>query len=240
VYLSHASKIFGAPRSSLVSTLFRPKYNNNGLRDLCALLFGEGRLAEAKIPTAVTAYDIMEHRPRVLKSWKAAKEARRDCYLWEAALATSAAPTYFPAVKIGARTLIDGGVFANNPSALALAEARLMWPGEEVLLVSLGTGLGAQLGYLSEDMNSRGAAQWIGPLVDIMFDGSSDCINYISKALLGSSHYHRFQIILHPSLAAMDNISSLHLEQLRAAGAKQVDEQRDNISVTVSALTGNL
>lgn len=117
---------------------------------------------------------------------------RRDCYLWEAALATSAAPTYFPPVKIGERTLIDGGVFANNPSAIALAEARLMWPNDEIVLVSLGTGKGARLGHLPDDVNSWGALQWVAPILEIMFDGSSDSINYVAKALLGRGRYYRF------------------------------------------------
>jgi predicted acylesterase/phospholipase RssA len=236
LYVSHGNKIFGSPRSSFVSTFFRPRYNNNGLRELGALLFGEGRLAEAKIPTAVTAYDIVERRPRVLKSWKAAKDVRRDCYLWEAALATSAAPTYFPAVKIGERTLIDGGVFANNPSAIALAEARFMWPDDEVLLVSLGTGIGAKLGHLPDDVNSWGSLQWVVPLMDCMFDGSSDSIDYVAKALLGSNRYYRFQITIHPDLVGMDNVSKSHLEQLRAAGAREVDKQKNDISGALNHL----
>ena len=38
------------------------------------------------------------------------------CYVSEAARATSAAPTYFPAQKIGTRYYIDGGMEYNNPS----------------------------------------------------------------------------------------------------------------------------
>ncbi|MBA7473271.1 hypothetical protein ES707_08606 [subsurface metagenome] len=237
VYLSHANKIFGSPRWALAAVLSGPKYNNKGLRELTALLLGEGRLSQAKIPTAVTAYDIVERRPRVLKSWNAAKDARRDCYLWEAALATSAAPTYFPAVRIGERTLIDGGVFANNPSVIALAEARLMWPGDDVLLVSLGTGIGAQLGRLPDEVNDWGTLHWVLPLIDVMFDGSSDSINYVAKALLGGDRYYRFQITIHPDLVGMDNVSPSHLEQLRAIGAREVDAQRDRISMAVSALS---
>lgn len=35
--------------------------------------------------------------------------------LWEAARATSAAPTYFPPMKVGNYTFVDGGLQANNP-----------------------------------------------------------------------------------------------------------------------------
>jgi len=35
--------------------------------------------------------------------------------VWEAARATSAAPTYFPPMKVGKYTFVDGGLQANNP-----------------------------------------------------------------------------------------------------------------------------
>ena len=35
--------------------------------------------------------------------------------LWEAARATSAAPYYFPPIKVGHYELVDGGLGANNP-----------------------------------------------------------------------------------------------------------------------------
>jgi predicted acylesterase/phospholipase RssA len=77
-----------------------------------------------------------------------------DYYVWEAARATSAAPTYFPAAHVGngasggsaaaTRWVVDGGVLANNPALYALAEAGRLGLYEsldEVFILSLGTGL---------------------------------------------------------------------------------------------------
>jgi len=66
-----------------------------------------------------------------------------DCLLWQAGRATSAAPVYFPPIKIGNYTLVDGGLGANNP---------LGWLWNEVLdvfgsdrradcFLSIGTGI---------------------------------------------------------------------------------------------------
>jgi predicted acylesterase/phospholipase RssA len=38
-----------------------------------------------------------------------------ECLVWQAGRATSAAPSYFTSVKVGAYELVDGGLLANNP-----------------------------------------------------------------------------------------------------------------------------
>ena len=63
--------------------------------------------------------------------------------IWEAARATSAAPTFFEPIVIDGETFGDGGVGWNNPTEEAIAEARQVWPNRQIgCLVSLGTGLG--------------------------------------------------------------------------------------------------
>jgi len=63
------------------------------------------------------------------------------CAAWQALRASTAAPLYFREVPIGGRTFVDGGLIANNPAAIALHEARLLFPGVPVAcLASFGTG----------------------------------------------------------------------------------------------------
>ena len=55
-----------------------------------------------------------------------AERLRRDYRVpaWKVALATSAAPTYFPACReVDQLRLIDGGVWANNPAMVGIIEA---------------------------------------------------------------------------------------------------------------------
>ena len=48
---------------------------------------------------------------------------------------------YFPDYKLGGSTFQDGGLVANNPSAIALHEASILWPEHKIQsLVSIGTG----------------------------------------------------------------------------------------------------
>ncbi|KXX79887.1 Phospholipase A I [Madurella mycetomatis] len=69
----------------------------------------------------------------------------KDMRVWEAALATSAAPYYLPPFKkTNTGTMyVDGAVFANCPAANAYAETQALWPNHAAsldLLVSLGMG----------------------------------------------------------------------------------------------------
>ena len=66
--------------------------------------------------------------------------------IWQAARATSAAPTFFAPIEIGDEVYGDGGTSWNNPAKEAIAEALDTWPNRPVgILVSIGTGLEKEL-----------------------------------------------------------------------------------------------
>ena len=76
------------------------------------------------------------------------------CKIWEAARATSAASTFFEPISIGphGETFVDGALRRNNPIREANKESRDLWPGEERLIISIGTGSapgGSALGDLA-------------------------------------------------------------------------------------------
>jgi len=70
------------------------------------------------------------------------QETHSGCKIWEAARATSAAPTFFKRIEIGnQQPFIDGGLGCNNPSKLLLKEAKVVFPAHQIgCLVSIGTG----------------------------------------------------------------------------------------------------
>ena len=71
--------------------------------------------------------------PTVFRTYRSHQVRPSQCFVWQAARATSAAPTFFKPISIDrprpAITYIDGGMGYNNPSELALNEAKRLWPG---------------------------------------------------------------------------------------------------------------
>ncbi len=103
--------------------------------------FGESTIADVSSNLLLTSYDIHNNCPFFLKGWR---ENGNFIKLKDALRATTAAPTYFAPkyfeVSQEKRVLVDGGVFANNPAACAYANSKKLFPNEEIVLVSIGTG----------------------------------------------------------------------------------------------------
>ncbi len=132
----------------------------------------------------------------------------------DALRATTAAPTYFAPkyleVKQEKRVLVDGGVFANNPAACAYANSKKLFPNEEIVLVSIGTG------RLSNRIKYRklGKIAWIKPLLNVMFASSLDVVNYQLGNVM-DDRYIRIQSQLTIASAEMDNITLKNIKCLQ-------------------------
>ncbi|KIO25015.1 hypothetical protein M407DRAFT_211325, partial [Tulasnella calospora MUT 4182] len=64
------------------------------------------------------------------------------CQIWEAARATSCAPSFFPEIQVDGVYYSDGGLGYNNPTELLLQEAQSLWGPDQRIgcLLSIGTG----------------------------------------------------------------------------------------------------
>ena len=98
------------------------------------------KIGDSIIETLITCYDIRRREAVYISRRKAKEEPAKNYLMRDIAMGTSAAPTYFPPYPLGDQFLIDGGMVANNPASLAYAEAKRLWPDQEVVLLSLGTG----------------------------------------------------------------------------------------------------
>jgi patatin-like phospholipase/acyl hydrolase len=109
----------------LYRALWKPKYQAEALhRTIIEIVGADTRLGDLKHRVIVPAVNLTKGKPQVFKTAHHA-DFRTDLHLKvvDVALATAAAPTYFPIAEIGDSLYADGGLYANSPDLLALHEA---------------------------------------------------------------------------------------------------------------------
>ena len=148
----------------------------------------------------ITTYDLLENRPRLIKSWKSEYE---DWPAVKALLASRSAPTYFPVVD---GQFVDGGLGTfRNPCYLAAYEIAyvLNWEPEETTLISLGTG---RYSHAIEPRQPEDyySWQWIEPLFDAFLSSASDQQVHLVDTMFTALDFRRFQVDLKESIPMDD------------------------------------
>jgi predicted acylesterase/phospholipase RssA len=227
IYEEEGPKIFDASllkRITSVGGVIDERYDDRELVRSLRRHLGDTRLAEAVTGILVTAYDIEARQALVLRR-------EDDAGMVEAAHASSAAPTYFEPVRLGARTLIDGGVFAINPAVLAYAETN----GSIDVLASLGTGeLTRPLPY--DEAKDWGQVEWARPILDVVFDGSADAVDTVLAQLV-DDRYIRLQTQLDEASDDLDDASPENLAALRREAERLIAERSSDIDRLCALVT---
>ncbi|OGW68749.1 MAG: hypothetical protein A2036_02120 [Omnitrophica bacterium GWA2_50_21] len=136
--------------------------------------------------------------------------------MWQVALATSAAPTFFPTVKILGAYCVDGGIWANNPSLVGLTEAiRSGFERDEINILSIGTG--SAVFQIEEKRAKRmNLLRWgFGKgLVELAFEAQSQSVHNQVRGLLREDKYLRVQHDFKSNIG-LDDVSRIN--DLKAA-----------------------
>lgn len=141
LFRDHGAEIF---RRRSWSGYFKSKYSSTPLQSLLAdsSLFGERQLGDCRHPVLVPAINFTTGKPVLFKTaHHPSFQVHKHFRLVDVAMATSAAPTFFPRHVINDCQYVDGGLFANAPGLLALHEAEFFFgqsPGH-VHVLSVGT-----------------------------------------------------------------------------------------------------
>jgi patatin-like phospholipase/acyl hydrolase len=214
------------------------RYSAQGLDRALRRYFGDLRLSQSLRPVLVTGYSLEERRPFFFKSERARRDPRDDHPTWVAARATAAAPSYFEPQPVagdaGEVGVVDGGVCVVNPAMSAYAEA---WRdgARDVLVVSLGTGQQTRAIHL-RDARTWGQLEWARPLIDIVFDGMSDVVDYQLRHLLPDDRYFRLQVELRRARDELDDAGAANLHLLREEADRLLDEQGPRLAALAAAL----
>src|SRR5690606_262648 len=124
---------------------FRPKYTRDQLEAALKRRFGDRRIGDSTTRLVIPSFDLDRGD---IHLYKTAHHERLELdykdLMVNVALATAAAPTFFPTYQTPTGTpLVDGGMWANNPVLVAAMEATsiLGWPKEQVKILSIGCTL---------------------------------------------------------------------------------------------------
>jgi len=259
-YVEDGPRIFHRTLLQKLRTLWGyagPKYPAGPLAEAVRRRLGEVMLADALREVVVASYDMANREPFFFKRWRAREpagpeEEERNHPIVSAALSTSAAPTYFPSHQLGDRVLVDGGVFANNPSIAAIAEALKPSVGPEridtgdLLVISIGTGVHEE-GFDQRTVSGWGKIGWIlphggePPIIGAVLDGASDGADHWAHMLLNHNpgapvptraeigrgpRYFRLQVRLARAIA-LDDASEHALADALPAAARELIADRE-------------
>jgi patatin-like phospholipase/acyl hydrolase len=241
LYAEHGDEIFHRSAWRRISTLrglSDERYGHEALENLLRQYMGDEVLGNALTHVLVSTYDIENRQPFFFKSWR---DESKQVEMWQAARATSAAPTYFEPALVRVvnddLALVDGGVYINNPAVSAFAEARRLYQDEaEFLVLSLGTGeLTRPIPY--EAAKGWGLAAWAIPILSVVLDGVSRAVDYQMRQMLGDNYY-RYQVELTTASDDMDNASRANIEALKRQSAELVAQKEEDLQGLYTKLAG--
>lgn len=257
LYRKNGAKIFRSKwfDFTVVRNLLKyPKYSSSNIEAVLKDHVGDTKLSELLKPCLITAYDI-EARETVFLTQHDATKLKSNYFVRDVARATSAAPTFFSPALIKpdsgkALPLIDGGVFANNPSMCAFAEVRNKFhkKASDTVMLSLGTGKYYK-SYPYKEAQSWGGVQWALPLLDIMMGGVSETIDYQMQQLYESvnilndneksvnplKQYLRVNVNL-PESSEMDDASEVNIGKLVQLGTGAANKHSSDLDDFVDLL----
>ncbi len=229
LYLELGETIFQNSLRSVLWPLTRYRYPQGPLKEALQAYLGEreiGDLWATDLPTdvVVTTFDLVENRTRFVKPFKG---SYKDWTVVKAVLASSAAPTFFPAVE---GRFVDGGVGSyHNPAYLAAYEARFVlgWDPAETTLISLGTGRDPH--FLQPNQVKKFYAwDWLRPVLGAFMQSADDQQIHLVDTFFDDLDFRRFQVDLREPIA-MDDVSKMdelntYGEEL---GRKVVNDETD-------------
>jgi patatin-like phospholipase/acyl hydrolase len=231
LYVQNGPEIFKKNLLTPERQVVLPKYSPDALQAALTQFFQDTEFQTALTPLLISSYNLQGQLPFFFKSHRIAGDPTFNWKLTEIARATSAAPTFFPPLHLTRDNkdyaLVDGGVFVNNPSMAAYAEARSLYPdATQFVVVSVGTGNRQdQITYASA--KDWGLLGWAKQIVPVFMDSVSEAVDYELKALPGCTYYRLQVPRLQEASSDMDDVDPENLKNLQVVAEEYVSSISD-------------
>ena len=220
LYRQKSPKIF-PPEKRKDTNLLSSKYTDAGRSAVFTEYFKQYRLKDALTELVIPAVRSENTTTTyVFTRNKAEKNDADNVTLYDAVMATTAAPTFFPAYQIdGKGIFFDGSIQAGNPAQQAYDEACCVTSKENILMLSMGAGTCIS-DPLQPDLHC-GKLFWAGnyPRVSLALqEGGTDRSMRIS---LGEDRYQRWQVWLENPIGLDD---CQQIDTLLELGEQYIEE----------------
>lgn len=211
-------------------SILRPTYSQSVLAcELEKAYYRDGErkvLGDSICRLVIPAYDAVGGVCHVFRTpHHALLTADRNTDAVEVALATAAAPTYFPSAVVknlvSKASFFDGGVWANCPAMAAIVEAvcYLGVPLDRIDVLSIGT---TEEPFTVKSMAQAGWARWGKTLIDLLMNAQVDSSVRHAQLLVGEPRFLRVNAMTTPGMYAMDG--SKEIEDLIALGNRKASD----------------
>ena len=212
IYLEHGDRIFpqaGRARHEWLRRLLRPRYDAAGLRAALNDRFGDQILGDSRVRLAIPSYDLAADHVHLFRT-PHHSELRRDWRVpaMDVALATAAAPTFLPAHQLQGSRLIDGGVWANNPTLVGVAECFDRLGGERGRIRVLNVGTTSEIRERRAALDNGGLFTWRSDGLDVMLRGQSLAATNHAQLILGRSNVLRVDVSIPEGLHKLDAVTA--------------------------------
>lgn len=220
-YENHGPEIFKGQGLRKFRKLYAPKYSKDPLEVALLQIFGRRLLGESQTRLLVPSLNFESgevhifktaHHERFVRDYKERVVA--------IAMATAAAPTFFPVHRLDSGvSLIDGGMWANNPMGAAAVEAigLLEWTKGDIQLLGIGCTQ-APLNIVDQtNFLGHGIAYWASRAMGVVIAAQSSSSIGTAQLLLGHENVHRISPIVSNGRFSLDGHSKI--TSLRALGS---------------------
>jgi patatin-like phospholipase/acyl hydrolase len=194
----------------------RPRYDSKGKLEVLDEIFKDTILGASKKPIISLCYDIEKRHHVIHNSFSTPNITIKD-----ALAASSAAPMYFPTHKTqNNQWMIDGSIVTNNPSLIGYSLASKHYKGEEISILSIGTGINS-LSIDGKTSSKWGGVGWLrNDIMGMMLDSEID--NDVANNILGDS-YLRINSSYGKINKFLDDDSEENIERIHLMGMEWWD-----------------
>lgn len=222
-YEEHGPRIFAGNRFlRVLRQLGYSKYRRQPLEEALQAVFGDRELGESSQRLVIPSLNLetgevhvykTSHHPRLVMDYKER--------VVDVALATSAAPTYFPTYRSGVGLpLVDGGMWANNPVGPAVVEAigMLEWDRSDLKVLSLGCTTESL--RANPDRSKRlGLNYWALKVASVFMSGQASASLGTAQLLAGHANVVRISPAVPNRRFALD--SPKDIQALKGLGSSE-------------------